>query len=376
MTVHIIYYNYLTPDGKAMSIGGIQTYITNLVPVISELGYKISIYQRSDHDFRIQKDGVDIHGITYTKETWGSEVARHLVDNALPYIDASKDILIYGCETCITRRISCPTIAIQHGIFWDVEDKAPMSRLEYLKKTFRRLQTSWNTVQRVTKTDTLVCVDHNFVNWHRAVCINTGIRHFVVPNFSHIPDTCPTKAEGGPLRIIFARRFFIHRGTRIFTNAIRRILEEYPHIDITIAGDGPDAPYMHERLDSYSNVHFIRFASNESLKIHQDKDIAIIPTIGSEGTSLSLLEAMASGCAVVCTNVGGMTNIVLDHYNGLMINPDEESLYQAIKLLIEDPILKTSLQKHAYETAKASFSLEIWKERWRQIFTMVKNVKL
>jgi hypothetical protein len=59
-----------------------------------------------------------------------------------------------------------------------------------------------------------------------------------------------------------------------------------------------------------------------------------------------------------------------------MINPDEESLYQAIKLLIEDPVLKTSLQKHAYETAKASFSLEMWKERWRQIFTMVKNVKL
>jgi glycosyltransferase involved in cell wall biosynthesis len=222
----------------------------------------------------------------------------------------------------------------------------------------------------------LVCVDLNFVNWQRAVCINTGIRHFVVPNFSYIPDTCPTKAEGGPLRIIFARRFFIHRGTRIFSNAISRILEEYPHIDITIAGDGPDAPYMHERLDSYSNVHFIRFASNESLKIHQDKDIAIIPTIGSEGTSLSLLEAMASGCAVVCTNVGGMTSIVLDHYIGLMINPDEASLYQAIKLLIEDPILKTSLQKHAYETAKASFSLEMWKERWRHILKKVKNGKL
>ena len=133
---------------------------------------------------------------------------------------------------------------------------------------------------------------------------------------------------------------------------------------------------MHEHLDSHCNVHFIRFASNESLQIHQDKDIAIIPTIGSEGTSLSLLEAMASGCAVVCTNVGGMTNIVLDHYNGLMINPDEESLYQAIKLLIEDPILKTSLQKHAYETAKASFSLEMWKERWRHILKKVKNGKL
>lgn len=373
MTAHIIYYNYLTPNGKAMSIGGIQTYITNLLPVISELGYRINIYQRSEHNFCIKRDDADIYGIAYTRETWGSAVAKHLVKNTLPHIDASQDILIYGCETCITRRVSCPTIAIQHGIFWDVEDKTPMSKFEYLKKTIRRLQTSWNTVQRATKADTLVCVDHNFVNWHRAVCVNTGIRHFVVPNFSHIPETRPFKKNDTPLRIIFARRLFIHRGTRIFTNAIIRIINEYPNIEITIAGDGPDAPYMHEHLDSYSNVRFIKFASKESLQIHQDKDIAIIPTIGSEGTSLSLLEAMASGCAVVCTNVGGMTNIVLDHYNGLMINPNEDSLHNAIKLLIESPTLRASLQKNAYETVKESFSLALWKERWKQILIKVKQ---
>ncbi|WP_420491566.1 glycosyltransferase [Neobacillus drentensis] len=53
--------------------------------------------------------------------------------------------------------------------------------------------------------------------------------------------------------------------------------------------------------------------------------------LGSEGTSLSLLEAMAAKCAEIATNVGGMTNIILDNYNGLIINPDESELYLALE---------------------------------------------
>ena len=46
---------------------------------------------------------------------------------------------------------------------------------------------------------------------------------------------------------------------------------------------------MKAQLVDYSNVHFISYKSNESLLIHLDKDIAVVPTVGSEGTSLSLL---------------------------------------------------------------------------------------
>lgn len=371
MTAHIVYYNYLTPDGNAMSIGGIQTYLTNLFPIITDLGYKIKVYQRSNRDFCKKINGIEIYGIGYTNETWGTSVSKHLIKRAIPLIDCTQDFLIYGCETCITQRIECPTIAIQHGIFWDIEDKTPMSTLKYMKATIRRLQNSWNVTNRVTKVDRLVCVDHNFVNWHRAMCVNTNVNHIVIPNFSEIPDKCAIKGDS-PIKIIFARRFFVHRGTRLFTNAILRILKEHKGIEVIIAGDGPDAAYIHNHLDPFENVRFVKYESHESLKIHEDKHIAVIPTTGSEGTSLSLLEAMAAGCAVICTNVGGMTNIVLDHYNGIIINPDEESLYHALCLLIEDVSLRKTLQSNAYDTAKHAFSIDIWKERWKKVITSLR----
>ena len=102
-------------------------------------------------------------------------------------------------------------------------------------------------------------------------------------------------------------------------------------------------------------------------------DIAVVPTTGSEGTSLSLLEAMASGCAVVCTNVGGMTNIVLSGYNGLMISPEEDELFDALATLIEDASLRARLQSNAYTCAKEAFSLKRWQDCWEKVIERSKK---
>lgn len=52
------------------------------------------------------------------------------------------------------------------------------------------------------------------------------------------------------------------------------------------------------------------------------------------GTSLSLFEAMVARCAIVCTNVGGTTNIVLDGFNGFMVRPVADEIREAIEELI------------------------------------------
>ena len=229
---------------------------------------------------------------------------------------------------------------------------------------------AWKTVLRLKKVDYLVCVDNNFINWHRAITPSPQVRHIFIPNFTTIPATQPQKQHDG-INIIFARRFFIHRGTRLFANVIERLLKEHQEVNVTIAGTGPDADYMHKKLDSFQNVQFTTFDSQDSLHIPEDKDIAVVPTIGSEGTSLSLLEAMASGCAVVCTNVGGMTNIILDGFNGMMVYPEEEELYKALNSLIEDSSLRAKLQANAYNCVKDAFSLQRWQDAWKKVIDNV-----
>lgn len=370
MVAHIIYYNYLNHDGSERSIGGIQTYITNLIPVLKDAGFEVAIYQRGSVAFQKEADGATVHGVE-TDEPVGAVTIERLFQYAKPKIDASTDLLIFGSELMSMPCEGIRSIGIQHGISWDIVTRGKRFDSQFIYQYVRKCYHAWQTIRRVSLTKKLVCVDYNFINWYRALVPYSMVEMVAIPNFAEIPANLPKKNDDGKVRIIFARRFHDYRGTRIFAPAISRILDNYSNVEVTVAGDGPDKVYLHTMLDKYPNVKFITYNSTESLEIHRNIDIALVPTTGSEGTSLSLLEAMASGCAPICTNVGGMTNIVLDHYNGLMISPNENSLYEALCELIENQTLRKEIQKNAYVTTQKSFSLDVWKARWARVIKEV-----
>ena len=171
----------------------------------------------------------------------------------------------------------------------------------------------------------------------------------------------------GPIKIVFARRFVQIRGTRLFAPVAKKLLSKYDNIEITFAGEGPDKEYLKSTIGNDERINFCAYRSDESISFHRQFDIAVVPTIYSEGTSLSLLEAMSAQCAVVCTNVGGMTNIILDEYNGLMVSPDEGELFSALSRLITDQKLRKYLSKNAYETVNSSFSIKKWQKSWETL---------
>lgn len=371
-TAYIVYDNYLTPDGDKMSIGGIQTYITNLIPLLQEAGYCIHLYQQASLDFEISKGDVLITGVTIKGKKKKKKYVNYLKRILPPLIDQERDLLIFACETLAFESKNYRSIAIQHGIFWDMPFWNANTHFKYLIYYVRKAKRAWDTIMRVSSVRYLVCVDYNFVNWYRALTAYPLMKFNTIPNFTDIPTQRPVKPEN-KINIIFARRFFEYRGTRLFTKAIKPLLHNYPNLFITIAGEGPDEQFLKKEFDGFDRVRFIKYQSNQSLTIHIDKHIAVVPTLGSEGTSLSLLEAMASGCAVICTNVGGMTNIVLDHYNGLIINPDEKELCNALSELINERNLRERISQNAYDTALSSFSIKKWQHSWRKVIKDSEN---
>lgn len=359
-TAHLLYINYLSPDGEKLTLGGIQTYITNLSDLLKDLGYKIKIYQRGEKRFKKIVDGIEVFGVpgsSLRAKTIGEELFKECKE----YFNNEEDILIFGSDDYICKTDGIPFIAIQHGITWDIP-KDWNKVYGMLKKFYR----GWLVCNRVEKASLLICVDNNFINWYRATVARPTVKMINIPNFTEIAPEIK-KPHDGKIRIMFARRFFPYRGTRIFTAAVKRLLKEFDNIEITLAGEGPDGIWLENQFRDESNVKFITYSSSDSLKVHSDKDIAVVPTLGSEGTSLSLLEAMSCQCAVVCTNVGGMTDIVLNGYNGFIVNPDEESIYQSIRTLIQDFELRRKMALNGYNIVKNCFSKEIWINRWKQV---------
>lgn len=368
-TAHIIYWNYLTPSGDHLSIGGIQTYITNLIEVLIGIGYGATVYQRGDQDFHITiNSSTDVYGIKRSVDK-KKGFNKILYDFVKKKINSNRgDIVIFASEELIVETDrSVPVFAIQHGISWDVPEKC-LSTRRYLFRYLKKQYDAYRKAQQIKKVNHLICVDCNFINWYKALVPYPQVNLHYIPNFSALPKgpiVKPPVSKG--TNIIFARRLFEKRGTRLFMAVAKRILEEYPLVSITIAGEGPDERLLRDNLAYYSHVRFIRYDSNDSLQVHSDMHIAVIPTIGSEGTSLSLLEAMAAGCAVVCTNVGGMTNVVIDGYNGLLITPNEDELYHSIKRLLDNDIERQEIAKRGYESIVSSFSFDKWRNSWRRV---------
>ena len=359
--IFIIYNNFYVPEKNYISVGGIQTYIKNLCDIILDMGALPCVYQLSKQEFVCEYQGIEIHGVNVKYKNLSKRALKEIGDN---------HTVIFATEGLI-RKYNGKSIVIQHGIAWDKPSHIGSGKLIKNLIMWKKFFAAKKKIKKLTKVKYVVCVDYNFINWYRALTAYQDVDLIAVPNFSEIPENTVKPLHS--LNIIFARRFFEYRGTRIFASAIERLLKEKQAVNVTVAGDGPDEKWLKNKLGNYDNVKFIKYESHESLKIHADKHIAVIPTVGSEGTSLSLLEAMASGCAVICSNVGGMTNIILDHYNGLMIDANADQLYRALKSLIEDETLRTSLAQKAYETTKQSFSFSVWKARWTDVINNILN---
>jgi len=93
----------------------------------------------------------------------------------------------------------------------------------------------------------------------------------------------------------------------------------------------------------------------------------VVPTLASEGTSLSLLEAMGAGCAVVASNIGGINNIILNNYNGMLTMPFTENIMQGIEYLVNNPEERKRVAKNAMDTIRYSFNAERWADSWLEV---------
>lgn len=366
--VYIIYRSFFDMQGEQYMVGGIQTYIRQLAKLIEKKGYIAIIVQFAECNFKKEYNGIEVLGID-VKNKKSEQAKSKLILKTIKNRFTENDILIFASDDIFVHPFTDRVIVIQHGITWDL----PIKKEERISiKALKKILWGWLHLIHTRKIKRMVCVDHNYINWIRAQGIYIDKKLYPIPNCTNlIYDTY--KREENKIKIIFARRFETYRGTRIFAHAVKELLNKYSDVYVTFAGKGPDEQYLKELFRSNQQVNFITYESHKSLEIHKEYDIAVIPTLGSEGTSLSLLEAMACSCAVVTTNVGGLANIVLDRYNGLLIMPDEKLLIEALEELIRDREFRENIGKNAYLTVSKAFNKDIWEEKWGKVLVDVDN---
>lgn len=363
---YIIVIDRILDNNKKITIGGIQTYLVSLCQLIArEFHVKPVIYQKSLSNFIYEGADFDVIGVQSRKDEQLGNVFRRI---RADYRDENNDtLLIWGSDQYSLKQNVFTSVSIQHGIGFDTE--ASYSGVRKLLvdlgfASFYKLLQRTRAISLFERSDYCVCVDYNFLNWYRTFRAGRRDNIKVIPNFTMLPGHYFEKKNSPIVKVLYARRFVARRGVDIAIRLASKLVENYSNVEFYFAGDGEYRGEIDALIKSHERIFLTSYNAEDSINFHKDFSIAIVPSVGSEGTSLSLLEAMASKCAVIASNVGGMTNIVLDGFNGYLVEPEFQSFYEKLELLLADEKLLKSIQLNAYQSVCSSFSKEKWEESW------------
>ena len=178
--------------------------------------------------------------------------------------------------------------------------------------------------------------------------------------------------------VVTARRLVPKCGVIYLARAAERILTEVPEARLLVVGDGSEYAAIAAAVDTpICRGKFIltgRLPNTEMPAILAAADIAALPSL-VEATSIFGLEAMACGCAIVGTRVGGIPEIVDEGRHGLLVPPeDPPALAEAILSLVRDAGKRRAMQSASRQRVLEHFTWARIAERTAEVYEKARAV--
>ncbi|KAB1196259.1 MULTISPECIES: glycosyltransferase family 4 protein [Haloferax] len=378
--MHILYYLNQFPKIS-------ETFVLNEIRELQRLGHRVTVVSLKDAETDIIHDefeelDIDIHYISYPS-------ARDIVSLAtyLPRLPAAR----FGDGArAITRRLAIrylflrtlqvvssldttPDLIHSHFLDWPKHAAAAVSDLVSIPFTvtahafglFRDINIDGTTslLNQATAVVTISEYNQDYIEetFHTDTpvhVIHTGIR----------PDKFSGSVDAGEATTILSVcRFVEKKGIEYSLRAISELVDNHPEITYHLIGSGEletELRQLCSELEIEDNVMFLGSVSDERLLDELSScGIFVLPCViasdgDRDGIPVVLMEAMAMQRPVVTTNVSGITELVSDEVNGLVVPPrDAATLATAIDDLLADDERRREFGKMGREKVVESFDI-------------------
>ena len=129
------------------------------------------------------------------------------------------------------------------------------------------------------------------------------------------------------------------------------------------------ARYLTEQNKLESSVFFLGFKENV-YDILDESDIFLLPTL-HETLSIATLEACQAKLPIICSDTGGLKEIVQNNFNGFLVNKDSvlEFIIAIDKLL--NPTLRENMGINSLRVIKDKFSQDSISDKLSKIFNSI-----
>lgn len=178
-------------------------------------------------------------------------------------------------------------------------------------------------------------------------------RFFLLPCGINVDRFTPNP-EGlsiSPIRLIMTRNFFPVYNIPFFLKVLHILKDLRPTLEATIIGEGPERPVI-ERMISDLNlsptVKLLGHLPNDDLVRHLRESTLYVSTSVSDGTSVSLLEAMGCGLPCAVSDIPSNREWVKEGVNGVLLDLDNaEVSARKISKMLDSPEVMHAFGRHS-----------------------------
>jgi L-malate glycosyltransferase len=221
----------------------------------------------------------------------------------------------------------------------------------------------------------LKAVDRNVVpsRFLQGVFAGFGIDALVIPNIVDV-DRFVFRLRK-PLRphLLSTRNFESLYNVGCTLKAFAVIQTRYPNARLTLVGAGREEGALRQLAADLNlrHVHFVGAVSPDDIwRYYADADI-YLQTPDIDNAPSSVIEAFASGCAVVSTDAGGVPALVSNGVDGLLVPcGDHQRAAEQVGRLLDDPELAERITRRARENCDA-FRWSTVRNRWDSLYRSV-----
>jgi len=152
--------------------------------------------------------------------------------------------------------------------------------------------------------------------------------------------------------------------------AFAKVSRDQPRLRLLLVGSGPETPRLLELSNRLGLSEICHFEPTRPNAADWMRGIDIFVNASSlESFPNAVLEAMASGCCVIGSSIGGIPELVTHGEDGLVFESSSlDELTAAIRLAASEPALRQRLRQQAVLSANRRFSMNITLERTEALY--------
>jgi len=355
---------------RSDSIGGYHIHVRDLATVMKARGHEPIVVMGGEGPF---VDDLVERGIPYFS-------SRHLIREVRPWKDAAafaelRSILkrvqpdlvsTHGAKSgslgrAVSRSLNIPVITTAHG--WSFTTGVPAASARLYRWGEWITMACAARVITVSEYDRQLALQHRVARPEQLITVHNGMRD--------IDRGLLARPEHAPPRIVMIARFEPQKDYATLLRALARLRDSAWELELI--GDGPLRPDMEglsNQLGIGDRVQFLGARRDVAQRLAQAQ--LFVLSSNWEGFPRTILEAMRAGLPTIASDVGGVSESVVEGTTGFIVRQgDVDNLQDRLAVLIGDAQLRATMGNAARARFEEHFTFEQMLERTLAVYREV-----